>query len=231
MNGLVALYDPYRDAYGLTPEQRALLQTAKDYSGNGNHLTLGADTNASTDDPAYTGTAWSFDGGDFLLGPTTAMWSNTAGMTVLCIANPTRTSNAYIASQYSTSSKRSWQLVGKAFHVQEVATTADADMIATLATGFSEGVVQFGAGRWKPGTAAQIIRGNFVETATAAKVVNDITDASAALVLGSNADKGAFYSGSTLLVAIYTRYLVDAEISRAYHYLKSLMASRGVTVA
>jgi len=45
------------------------LQVGTDYSGHGNHLTLGATTGVSTDDPAYTGTAWSFDGGDFLLTP------------------------------------------------------------------------------------------------------------------------------------------------------------------
>ncbi len=65
-NGLVALYDPYRDAYGLDATGRAALQTGVDYSGRGNTLTYGATTGASTDDPANTGTAWSLDGGDFL---------------------------------------------------------------------------------------------------------------------------------------------------------------------
>lgn len=68
-NGLVALYDPYRDAYGLDAAGRAALQTGTDYSGHGNTLTYGATTGASTDDPTNTGTAWSFDGGDFLATP------------------------------------------------------------------------------------------------------------------------------------------------------------------
>lgn len=66
-NGLVALYDPYCDAYGLDESARLALQTGVDYSGRGNTLTYGGTTGASTDDPVNTGTAWSFDGGDYLL--------------------------------------------------------------------------------------------------------------------------------------------------------------------
>ena len=62
-NGLVALWDPYRDAYGLDATARAALQTGVDYSGRGNSLTYGATTNASTDDPlvlAILGTVHTF---------------------------------------------------------------------------------------------------------------------------------------------------------------------------
>lgn len=63
-NGLVALYDPYRDAYGLTPEERALLQTAKDYSGNGTNATYGSTAGADANDPSNTGLAFAYDGVD-----------------------------------------------------------------------------------------------------------------------------------------------------------------------
>ena len=62
--GLCALYDPYRDAYGLTPEQRAMLQTAKDYSGNGTNATYGSTAGADANDPSNTGLAFAYDGVD-----------------------------------------------------------------------------------------------------------------------------------------------------------------------
>ena len=62
--GLCALYDPYRDAYGLTPEERALLQTAKDYSGRGVNATYGSTAGADANDPSNTGLAFQYDGVD-----------------------------------------------------------------------------------------------------------------------------------------------------------------------
>jgi hypothetical protein len=68
-NGLVLLADPFRDAYGLEEAPRLALQTGVDYSGRGNSLTYGATTNASTDDPVNTGTAWVMDGADYIGAP------------------------------------------------------------------------------------------------------------------------------------------------------------------
>ncbi len=57
--GLVAWYDPWRQV-NTTGEA----QTLTDYSGHGNHGTLGATDSASTDDPAWTGNSLQFDGVD-----------------------------------------------------------------------------------------------------------------------------------------------------------------------
>lgn len=63
-NGLVALYDPYRDAYGLDEAGRAALQTGVDYSGNGNTLTYGSTAGTDANDPSNTGLAFVYDGVD-----------------------------------------------------------------------------------------------------------------------------------------------------------------------
>jgi len=66
-NGLVALYDPYLDAYGLDEGGRAALQTAIDRTGRGNHATYGTTAGADANDPSNTGLAYSYDGVDDVL--------------------------------------------------------------------------------------------------------------------------------------------------------------------
>jgi len=214
------------------------IQTATDYSGNGNHLTLGADTNASTDDPAFTGTAWSFDGGDYLLGPTTAMWSNTAGMSVVAVWGvPSNATAAAMCNQYaSATNKRQWFFCGNDawnLSVQQNPASADSNMTASLSSSPTAGQTHFLAGRWLPSVRTQIISGNFAAQAVATTPAASMTDCSVALEIGRYNQGVSFApAGSAChLLAIYNRYLVDSEISRAYVYLKSLMARRGVTLA
>jgi len=61
-HGLVVWYDPYRQV-----QTTGEAKTLTDYSGAGNHATLGATSEASTDDPAWTGNSLEFTTDDFVV--------------------------------------------------------------------------------------------------------------------------------------------------------------------
>ena len=238
MNGLVALYDPYRDAYGLTPEQRALLQTAKDYSGHGNTLTYGATTNASTDDPTNTGTAWSFDGGDYLR--TTAVIP-VADNTPFCgfvIAKYADDASHGVLVSLNTGSD--WGVADKGFWLSKSGSTkkinfynykADATYTTTSSLAVSDfskpHLVFFG---WDGANAVLGLDNNaLVTTACATSIANpQITQR---LTLGTYTwgVSGALVGEINHFALFPTRFLGTAERTRAKLYLKGLMAQRGLT--
>ena len=63
-NGLVALYDPYMDGYGLDAGGLAALQIAIDRTGQGNHAVYGTTAGVDANDPANNGLAYTYDGVD-----------------------------------------------------------------------------------------------------------------------------------------------------------------------
>jgi hypothetical protein len=221
--GLVALYDPYCDADGLDATARAALQTGVDYSGNGNTLTYGANTNASTDDPSNTGTAWSFDGGDYLGLPNIVV---TSDKTVLMVARSPSSLSGVTGTLISSSSNdcrvmlesSRWKyivLVGgssKLAQSQVLSVDTDYAIIGRCKTDVINISV---AGTTTPGT---------ISGAPNAPVQLKF------LAQYRSVDPN-FYTGAIYLVAVWNRYLTDSEISRAYRCTKSLMASRGVTLA
>ncbi len=64
INGLLALYDPYMDGYGLDAGGLAALQIATDRTGRGNHAVYGTTAGVDANDPANNGLAYTYDGVD-----------------------------------------------------------------------------------------------------------------------------------------------------------------------
>jgi hypothetical protein len=231
--GLVALYDPYRDAYGLDATARAALQTGVDYSGNGNTLTYGETTNASTDDPSNTGTAWSFDGGDYLMVTSTAKCVITGAFTLTAVVS------------WSTSPSGYARIIGKenlfGFYIREGSKTL---RFYGNINGASVDTY-FGANEATP------------EIPPSTPTVISVTYNGSALYgyanglcLGSKNYSGAVASepgryfmlgnrvegdrglvGSIYMGGLHSVYSPPARQMNTYRYLKSIMASRGVTVA
>lgn len=232
-NGLVALWDPYRDAYGLDAAARAALQTGVDYSGNGNTLTYGASTGASTDDPAFTGTAWSFDGGDYLgLGSVSAIQSLTTNFTVMSVSTANSAGDVVMfcsgrgsVSGFSVRMRPS----ASGGHVFAKSKVVNCISNITPVNGANEHVV------WTVGSdnKARLYVGGVL------KYTDTNTEACLATAfpafIGANADSVGTLAFSVAtncyMTAIWSRALTDSEVARAYSYIKSLMAGRGVTVA
>lgn len=234
-NGLVALYDPYRDAYGLAEVPRLALQTGVDYSGRGNTLTFGATTGASTDDPTNTGTAWSFDGGDFATAGRPAqlevaqpwwgfgVWYLPADGTNGCLASKMNNSGTgagtkgFILNKMNTNKIR--LSAYKANSTRAVPETANA-----LTEGWHW--VSYG---WN-GTQATL---NVDRVDATPVAITDFTpDTTYSLTFGKYAYSNAIYfTGSLALAGFYSRYPALSERMRMALYVKSLMAPRGVALA
>ncbi|NMC35029.1 MAG: hypothetical protein GYA36_21620 [Veillonellaceae bacterium] len=209
------------------------LQTSLDYSGNGNHLTLGATTNASTDDPAFTGTAWSFDGGDYMFKETPAGLSGCTGMTMIHVVSfpelvgwavplamgrggapePMYTMFGAAGEMYSQA-KASGGNVGEYWGFTP---SIDTTYMLTTIYSPSDGLLNFVGVTPKTGASAN---GSLSWSGFTAKLVVGMSSAI------SNGSKQ-----STNLVAVYNRPITLMELDRTYYNLKGLMAMRGVTVA
>lgn len=222
--GLVALYDPYLDACGLDATARAALQTGVDYSGRGNTLTYGANTNASTDDPSNTGTAWSFDGVDFLGANVAAsqVYSQiivfTTGSTVSTEQWLSNGINGTSFAGLGTASAGYLQIGGKDTGNKFRAIAS----VAINTTYYACGI-----------QTATSIYGYLGSTKSAATALSGATP-SGLLKLGCGGVSATprFFSGSIHIVAHYSGVeLTQSQVVGAYRYLKSIMALRGVTVA
>lgn len=227
-NGLVALYDPYRDAYGLDATARAALQTGVNYSGRGNNLTYGATTFASTDDPVNTGTAWSFDGGDYLDAGAYASLRNAVGMTLIAVFKPNAGSSNYAGVIGNTKSTSYAGLVIR----RETAVTAyqvqggGADNKHNVTTVADVANIVIGA--IKPGSIYSCVNGLF-PTPTSIATFDLMTTSN--LTLGKLAYSGTFSQDDIYFAAAYTRPLMIPEMARIHRTLKSLITGRGVPCA
>lgn len=241
-SGLVLLADPYRDAYGLDATARAALQTGVDYSGRGNTLTFGATTEASTDDPVNTGTAWSFDGGDYLkAGDLSAQGKFYCGVFVFTNASAINksTSGKTLCTLENESDRAGSVGIGSttALLTDEIVTVGDP------AVGMGRSAYCHASESIAAGTHLLITYWDGVKYAIEIDGVSKTVTTYAtprlinmnAVYLGVTAVAGpAFSSGLTNplnLSAIYTRVPSASERARMTLYLKGLMARRGVTPA
>ena len=221
--------------YSTPAGEPGTLQTSLDYSGNGNHLTLGATTGASTDDPSNTGTAWSFDGGDFLTAGRPAqleiaqpwwgfgVYYLTANGATECLVSKNNSSGSSGAGKTGfyvnkTSSNRTQMNIfdssGNSYYVQS----------PVFATGWHW--VSYG---WN---GTQITANIDRVDGTPTNMATFWPDTSNNLTFGKYAYINAtYYTGSLSLAGVYSRYPALSERMRMALCVKGLMASRGVTLA
>ena len=233
-NGLIALYDPYRDAYGLDAAGRAALQTGQDYSGHGNTLTYGATTGASTDDPTNTGTAWSFDGGDFLTAGRPAQlevaqpWWGFGVYYIRLSGNVECLVGKMNAVGTSPGNKGFFLIKTNLNKITLAAYRADGTRVeTTTANAVTEGWHWVAYG-WSGTQAAINVDG---VDATPAPIADFTPETTRNVTFGKYAYTAASYStGSLALAGFYARYPSLSERMRIALYVKSLMATRGVTL-
>jgi len=230
----VALYDPYRDAYGLDATARAALQTGVDYSGRGNSLTYGANTNASTDDPTNTGTAWSLDGGDYVQVADTAKLVITGPFTLMTVfksVTGTQVYNRILGKEglfmlyWSTGTGYllfTGNIGGGVLDTRPSLDPTKADL--TLNTVNVASISYDGAGL--TGYVNGVAIGAPYARTGAVK-----SDTPVPLTIGNRTAVDRGLKGNVYMGGVWERALSGAEQLRAYRYLKSLMAGRGVTVA
>lgn len=229
-NGLVLLADPYRDAYGLAEAPRLALQTGVDYSGRGNTLTYGATTGASTDDPVNTGTAWSFDGGDFLRKSSPTGMTTATGIFGLFVVKKTNTGAtqtlAYLegVSQrvYSDTDNASVRIRNRTSN----GTTYENLTLGTI-TGRAEDWNVIGVGF---DAARDLIYGAVNGTLSSITHTNGTySEALSALTIGFNSTYG-YLTGQIALGAIWNWLPTAGSYARTYLNIKGLMVQRGIAL-
>lgn len=218
--GLVAAYFPTKQfAQGL--EGQRLI----DYSGNGYHGTLGSTTGSDTNDPTWTGQGLSFDGDDYVE-----------------IANsPALVRMSFVAVVYPTNLTGTITQRG-AIGVRRDAFEFSSDKIRMLvANGGSMGfddiltsVSSVSASTWVcpagsfDGANLKVYINGALDTTKAKTTLPDSDVVSR--FIGRITGGTNYFLGTQAALLIYSRGLSDAEVSRNYAALKSMLAPVGVVL-
>jgi hypothetical protein len=213
------------------------LQTGTDYSGNGNHLTLGATTNASTDDPAYTGTAWSFDGGDYLKAADSATL-DVGQFSVIGVAKiaPSANVSALWDKSLSTGTTVGCGAIFRTSDPYFVLYTYDTSLHRTGGTvaNVRDDAWHTIGGTMRSGAQAIYVDGVKVASDTLVYAEDSVQNSYPIVVFAQNSGygptPGTFSTGSLAFLAIWNRALASSEYLRAYQNIKGLMAQRGITL-
>lgn len=219
--------------YSAPAGEPGTLQTSLDYSGNGNHMTLGADTNVSTDDPAYTGTAWQFDGGDYMTAGRPAQlevaqpwWGfgvyyiNQSGV-YECLVSKASTSNA--SGGYGFIVNKTPEDKIRLSIYRSDTTRIETNTASSVSTGWHW--ISYG---WDE--ASIIIDADLGNTG-ATEMTTYAPDVTHRLTFGAYSFTPLyFFTGSIALAGFYSRFPSLSERTRIALYVKSLMAQRGITL-
>jgi len=229
--GLVAWYDPWRQV-NTTGEA----QTLTDYSGLGNHGTLGATTSASTDDPAWTGNSLKFDGVDDVVpivwNP--MPWNTQNGNSVMVVFKTAPDETGYYA------------------------VLGSANRRAALTYSYDNQDIRVGYSIPGMGEFALSMGGAFNDQILCVGAKQDVLSATVEVSLYLAGVKSAFRSiaggwtdnnykfthigygiysisltrakGDIYLVLSWDRPLTDGEFAQAYAWAKRTLAPRGVTI-
>lgn len=223
-NALVAYYDPYRQ-YVTTGASQTLL----DYSGRGNHGTLGASTSAGADDPSFTGTALSFDGVDDFVGLPTITAPSDAGVTAIAVVKKTNTAaNQTIATSggyyrwYFANDNTTIQ-----FRYRLTDTSYATASLGLLGTRTQDWNVLMWAANSTTDILVSGINGTYASISHAGGIYSNNT---VTPVIAYDSSFG-YLTGKLAFFGFWKTLFSAGTYARAYTYLKSLMASRGVTVA
>jgi hypothetical protein len=216
-------------AFSIAAGAPSTLQTATDYSGRGNSLTLGATTGASTDDPAYTGVGLLFAvdfaksgnltgvtmAGDWSL-PIVLKPSGTTGA-IVSLADATA-ADQYQAIEFNGSTK-------VRIHTKNGATDTTSDDLTV-----SNSTVQM----LSLVSSGNTITLKLMNTGASVSATNAAPTGTPRLVVGGlgTSTIGTLADGLNVnLLALYGRALSVSEETRIYRHVKSLFAGRGVAVA
>jgi hypothetical protein len=212
--------------------------TLYDWSGKGNHGTLGTGAAA----PTWTSQGLSFDGGDYVTLPNLS--DSTNQISVFCaVAAPAGQSFSGIVSHWDTSSLRAWLLA-----INDVAGKVGALVSdnGTTTAGhrkqyYTQSAFLTAASVWRyigftfdaqnltiySGGAAQDV------TKTADDAITTIYSTSANVLIGGYYAVGVPTALSTETIAavqIYNQGILPSEALQNYKYIKSALYPRGITI-
>ena len=230
---------PVLHAYSAPAGAPGTLQTGTDYSGAGNTLTLGATTGASTDDPVNTGTAWSFDGGDYLLcnGLRDALKGKTEFTLAVVLNQSSLAATRGILSGAATGSL----VLGVNFvddatspYYPAIIVNDGSTSAKVVLTAYATGQNDVLFARFRGGAELSLRRNLDAWVTDTTSIPPNVKSAiTVDWAIGGFDIAGAIEAlvGTMPAFLAWTRYMGDGEIARTYRYIKSLMAGRGVTVA
>ena len=199
-------------------------QVLTDYSGNGNHGTLGANSGSSTDDPTWTPQGLSFDGGDFVGFAGNLGVSGTQARSVIFVANTTG-ANRFAAEWIGNGTNgRRWTLRDQA--------SGDELRLEIAGAGHTSALALTNAWRFFACTQA----GANINTG-----VLYLDGSAAAIPTSATIDTTGNFSITTLIGApygnpvvayglVYNRALTPAEVEQNRAALKSILAARSITL-
>lgn len=206
--------------------QGADTQVLYDKSGNGYHGQIGSTTGADANDPTWTGTGLSFDGGDSVNCGSIPEIAITGKITVCAVFKIDSSGLGTIASKFSTNVEYLLQISSEdiiQFYVGagssgNSARTPTAVSVAKwyMATGLHDGI----------NTHLYI---NDIKVGTAEAPVSPVADVSP-LMLGKRYSDTNYLIGGLGCFSFYKIALTDREIKQNYRYLKKLMAQRGIAI-
>jgi hypothetical protein len=228
---------PVRD--GLVAEYRfdeGRGQVLCDYSGNGNHGTLGSTRDADTNDPLWTPQGLRFDGvDDYVSLGTRVALPGTSGLTVHAVvcSNQDVMFSGVIAQKYMVEPYRTWSVYynyDKNFQLTVVASDVVFQLCSIGVPVAEEGVYNEAAFTFEGGVRLVAYRKGLEVNSISGGVPLAIDNPVAQNIMPHFIGKYSsnFFNGVISYIAIYNRALSPEEVQQNYQYLKTILAERGV---
>jgi hypothetical protein len=199
-------------------------QVLTDYSGNGNHGTLGANSGSSTDDPTWTAQGLSFDGGDFVSFADNLGISGTQARTVIFVADTASLNRFAVEWIGDGGAGRRWTFRDQG--------SGDELRLEISGAGYTSALAPTGALRFMACTqsGANINTGviyldGVAEAITTSALINTIGNFSIGTLIGVS-----YHTATVAYGLVYNRALSAAEIAQNRQALKTILAARGVTL-
>ena len=206
-------------------------QSVRDLSGKGNDGQLGSSVGSDTNDPAWETHKLNFTTDDHVVLP--ALLAGTDAFTLFTVyqLNAGGSGSRTLAAASNLSPNRNGIFHNTSSNIKFRVTESGGGMY-TLQPTFSSatGSWRMLSARWKSGQAQELVLNDFEDSAAAALIdVPSGTIANPYDTLGSFRTD-SFLDGKLACQLFYDRYLVDAEITRNYTTVRSILSPRGITL-
>jgi hypothetical protein len=213
-------------------------QVLCDYSGNGNHGTLGSTRDADTNDPLWTPQGLQFDGvDDYVSLGTRVALPGTSGLTVHAVvcSNQNVMFSGVITQDYIAEPYRTWSVY---YNYQEntrltiSASDADSQLCRIGVPIAEEGVYNEVAFTFEGGVKLAAYRKGLEVNSISEGVPLAADNPVAQKIMPHFIGKYTYYlfNGVISYIAIYNRALSPEEVQQNYQYLKTILAERGVNL-
>jgi len=200
-------------------------QILVDYSGNGNHGTLGSMSGVDLNDPTWSTDGLNFASDEYVSIP--SFQGNTAGMTAICVLKISAFDDGTLFSYNDSFSIKTIPGAGNQLQAFYYDGTSWNNLYLTAGI-LSIGVPVFIALRKTTETLDMLINRSSIDSIPA---VSQIAFQGSDIMLGKHGiSSSAFLSGSMYYFLSYNRALTDSEIGKNYDVLRSKLTKRGIVL-